>query len=79
MSETLAPERPVGPPATLEAISLFRVKAAALHDAPAPSSEDPVVVLVAGENGGVIAIAPGARVIALAQIRPGQRVRFLEK
>ncbi|MBI1251801.1 MAG: hypothetical protein GC189_10045 [Alphaproteobacteria bacterium] len=79
MSETLAPARPASPPPTLESVSLFRMKVAALHDAPAPEPDDPVVVLIAGDNGGVIAVAPGAQIIALAQVRPGVRVRFFSR
>jgi hypothetical protein len=79
MSQTLAPARPAGPPPTLEAVNFFRMKSAALHDAPAPAADDPVVVLVSGANGGLIAVAPGARLIALAQVRPGVRVRFFDR
>lgn len=81
MSDALShsPPRTSGPPATLEGRALFRVKAAALSDAPSPPSEDPAVVLIAEENGGTIAILPNSKVIVLADVRRGTRVNFYER
>lgn len=76
---TLSPPRTSGPPATLEGRALFRVKAAALSDAPSPPAENPAVVLIAEENGGAIAMLPNAKVVVLAQVRAGTRVKFYEK
>jgi hypothetical protein len=78
-SLTLAPPRAGGPPPTLEALALFRMKAAALHDKPAPPPKDPVVVLIAGEEGGTIAVAPTAKIIVLAEVRAGAKVRFFDR
>ena len=73
-SLTLSPPRASGPPPTLEARALFRMNAAALHDAPAPPPKHPVVVLIAGEEGA-IAIAPTAEIIVLADVRAGATSR----
>ncbi|MBL8548461.1 MAG: hypothetical protein JNJ73_00645 [Hyphomonadaceae bacterium] len=72
-SLTLSPPRQSGPPPTLEARALFRMNAAALHDAPAPQSGRPVVVLVAGERGDEVAIAQTAEIVVLAEVRAKAR------
>ncbi len=76
---TLTPPKTGGPPPTLEGRALFRVKAAALSDAPSPPPEDPAVVLIAQEGGGTIAMLPDPKIVVLAHVRPGARVNFYEK
>ncbi|MGE0829244.1 MAG: hypothetical protein AB7O04_07835 [Hyphomonadaceae bacterium] len=78
-SLVLSPPRTGGPPPTLEGRALFRMKAAALSDAPPPPPADPVVVLIAGENGGQIAFAPTAKIILLAEVRAGVKVKFFDR
>jgi hypothetical protein len=81
MSDTLAltPPRTNGPPSTLESLALFRMKAAALAD-PRPAPEpDPMIVLISGDKGGTIAIAPTAEIVVLAQVRAGVKVKFFDR
>lgn len=78
-SLSLSPPGTSGPPPTLEAQALFRMKAAALVDDPPPPPAEPVVVLIAGENGGAIAVAPSAKIYVLAHFRPGTKVNFYER
>jgi hypothetical protein len=78
-SLTLTPPRTSGPPSTLESLALFRVKAAGFTDPrPAPKA-DPIVTLIAGENGGTIAVAPTAKIIVLAEVRAGVKVKFFDR
>lgn len=78
-SLVLTPPRTSGPPPTLEAEALFRMKTAALVDDPPPPPAEPVVVLVAGANGGQIAVAPSAKVYVLAHFRPGMKINVYDR
>ncbi|HVY86212.1 MAG TPA: hypothetical protein VG943_13845 [Caulobacterales bacterium] len=73
MSESLAStSRLRGPPATLEAMALFRVKAAAgLHGPPAPAStpNDQQVVVVTREDGGIVVYPASPKLVILAAER----------
>jgi len=78
-SLTLSPPRTSGPPATLEAQALFRMKSAAMVDDPPAPPAEPVVVLVAGANGGTIAVTPSAKLYVLAHFRPGMKVNVYDR
>lgn len=78
-STTLTPPRTGGPPETLEALALFRMKTAVLADEPPAPPAEPVVVLVASANGGTIAVAPSAKIYVLAKFRPGVRVNVYDR
>ena len=63
-----------GPPATLEAMALFRVKAAAgLHGPPAPAHSDPQVVVVPAPDGGVVVYPATPKLVILAAERKRRR------
>ena len=73
MAQSLAPLPPRGghPPATLEGMSSFRVKTAALSRPAAPMRGNPDVVLVTAPDGGVVVYPPSDKLIILA----GRRAR----
>jgi len=64
-----------GPPATLEARALFRVKTAALHEQAAPRPGDPNMVLVQGADGGVVVYPPSPKLAILAAERAKRQTR----
>ena len=67
MSSSLAPTPPQGSfPATLEAVTSFRVKTAALSRRASPAPCDPNMVLVTGPDGGVVVYPPSDRLVILA-------------
>ena len=68
MAQSLAPLPPRGghPPATLEGMTSFRVKTAALSRAAAPMRGDPDMVLVTAPDGGVVVYPPSNKLIILA-------------
>ncbi|MGE0596658.1 MAG: hypothetical protein AB7P07_09830 [Hyphomonadaceae bacterium] len=74
MSEPL-PLAPVGngPPATLEARALFRVKTAVLSEPAAPPKPDPNLVWLPSADGGVVVYTSSAKLVILAEAR--QRLR----
>ena len=65
-----------GPPPTLEAQALFRVKTAALSTPAAPPKADPDMIWMAGADGGVVVYGPSAKLVILAaareRLRPAQ-------
>lgn len=75
MASSLAPIPPRdGLPATLEAVSSFRVKTAALsRPAGQIQKPDPDMVLVTAADGGVVVYPPSEKLVILAgrrQVRP---------
>ncbi|MGE0741598.1 MAG: hypothetical protein AB7O98_09665 [Hyphomonadaceae bacterium] len=71
MASTLAPIPPRGgAPATLEAVTSFRVKTAALSRPAGPIQKpDPNMVLITGEDGGVVVYPPSEKLVILAARR----------
>lgn len=70
MASSLAPLPPRGDfPATLEGMTSFRMKTAALHRPAAPMFGDPTMVLVTGADGGIIVYPPSDKLIILAARR----------
>lgn len=70
MSSSLAPLPPHGSqPATLEALTSFRVKTAALSRPAAPAPGDPNMVLITTADGGVIVYPPSEKLVILAARR----------
>jgi len=58
-----------GHPATLEGMTSFRVKTAALSRPAAPAKGDPNMVLVTAPDGGVVVYPPSNKLIILAARR----------
>jgi len=77
MASSLAPLPPQGrPPATLEGVSSFRVKTAALSRPAGPLQKpDPSMVLVTSEDGGVVVYPPSEKLVILAAKRPRPTAR----
>jgi hypothetical protein len=71
MAQSLAPLPPRGGvPATLEAVSSFRVKTAALSRPAGPIQRpDPNMVLVTAPDGGVVVYPPSEKLAILAARR----------
>lgn len=71
MASSLAPLQPPrgGFPATLEGMTSFRMKTAALMRPAAPMRGDPNVVLVTAADGGVVVYPPSEKLIILAARR----------
>lgn len=70
MASSLAPRPPRGgQPATLEGMSSFRVKTAALSRPAAPQRADPNMVLLTSPDGGVVVYPPSAKLAILAAKR----------
>lgn len=75
MAQSLAPIPPRGPaqgdvPATLESVSSFRVKTAALSRPAGPIQRpDPNMVLVTAPDGGVVVYPPSEKLVILAARR----------
>lgn len=79
MSDSLALTLPSrGPPATLEARALFRVKTAALHGQAAPQAGDPSMILVTKADGGVVVYPPSTKLAILAAERAKRQARAAE-
>lgn len=58
-----------GPPATLEAMALFRVPTAGLHGPPAPASASASVVMLTADDGGVVVYPPSQKLVILSEAR----------
>ena len=70
MASSLAPLPPRGDhPATLESVTSFRVKTAALARPAAPVKGDPNMVLVTAPDGGVVVYPPSKKLAILAARR----------
>jgi hypothetical protein len=70
MASSLAPVPPRGGfPATLESVTSFRVKTAALSRPAAPLRADPDMVLITNADGGVIVYPPSDKLVILAARR----------
>jgi hypothetical protein len=70
MAQSLAPLPPRGgPPATLEGLTSFRVKTAALSRPAAPAKGDPNMVLITAPDGGVVVYPPSDKLVILAARR----------
>jgi hypothetical protein len=70
MASSLAPIPPgVTAPATLEALTSFRVKTAALSRPAGPARADPNMVLVTSADGGVVVYPPSEKLVILAARR----------
>ena len=72
MAQSLAPSPPRGGdvPATLESVSSFRVKTAALSRPAGPIQKpDPNMVLVTAPDGGVVVYPPSEKLAILAARR----------
>ncbi|OQW58537.1 MAG: hypothetical protein A4S17_03640 [Proteobacteria bacterium HN_bin10] len=73
MAQSLAPLPPRGDvPATLESMTSFRVKTAALSRPAAPAKGDPNMVLVTAPDGGVVVYPPSDKLVILAARRLGR-------
>lgn len=74
MASSLAPIPPRGGhPATLEAVSSFRVKTAALsRPAGQIQKPNPDMVLLTAEDGGVVVYPPSEKLVILAARRAGK-------
>jgi hypothetical protein len=74
MAQSLAPFAPRGGvPATLEQVSCFRVKAAALSRPAGPIQRpDPNMVLLTGPDGGLVVYPPSEKLVILAARRLAQ-------
>ncbi len=71
MASSLAPTPSISAcPATLEALTSFRVKTAALSRPGGPLRADPNMVLVTNADGGVVVYPPSEKLIILAARRP---------
>jgi hypothetical protein len=76
MAQSLAPLPPRGDvPATLESMTSFRVKTAALSRPAAPAKGDPNMVLVTAPDGGVVVYPPSDKLVILAARRLGRSGR----
>ncbi len=77
MASSLAPIPPRdGLPATLEAVSSFRVKTAALsRPAGQIQKPDPDMVLVTAPDGGVVVYPPSEKLVILAAKRSRKTTR----
>ena len=70
MAQSLAPIPPRGgQPATLEGLSSYRVKTAAISRPAAPARGDPNMVLVTAPDGGVVVYPPSDNLVILAARR----------
>jgi len=70
MAQSLAPLPPRGDhPATLEGLTSFRVKTAALSRPATPARGDPNMVLVTAPDGGVVVYPPSDKLVILAARR----------
>lgn len=70
MSSSLAPMPPRGGfPATLEAVTSFRVKTAALSRPAAPISHHNEMVVLTGADGGVVVYPPSEKLVILSAWR----------
>jgi hypothetical protein len=70
MAQSLAPIPPRGGhPATMEGLTSFRVKTAALSRPAAPAKGDPNMVLVTASDGGVVVYPPSDKLVILAARR----------
>jgi len=70
MAQSLAPLRPDGDfPATLEGVTSFRVKTAAIARPAAPQKGDPTMVLLTAADGGVVVYPPSDKLVILAARR----------
>ena len=70
MAQSLAPIPPRGGhPATLEGLSSYRVKTAAISRPAAPARGDPNMVLVTAPDGGVVVYPPSDKLVILAARR----------
>jgi hypothetical protein len=71
MASSLAPLPPAGRhPATLEGVSSFRVKTAAISRPAGPLQKpDPNMILVTAPDGGVIVYPPSEKLVILAAKR----------
>jgi len=71
MASSLAPLPPAGRhPATLEGVSSFRVKTAAISRPAGPLQKpDPTMILVTAADGGVIVYQPSEKLVILAARR----------
>lgn len=70
MASSLAPLPPRnGFPATLESVTSYRVKTAALSRPAAPLRVDPNMVLVTNPDGGVVVYPPSEKLVILAARR----------
>ena len=70
MAQSLAPIPPRGgQPATLEGLSSYRVKTAAISRPAAPARGDPNMVLVTAPDGGVVVYPPSDKLVILAARR----------
>lgn len=71
MASSLAPLPPTGRhPATLEGVSSFRVKTAAISRPAGPLQRpDPNMILVTAPDGGVIVYPPSEKLVILAAKR----------
>ncbi len=71
MASSLAPLPPTGRhPATLEGVSSFRVKTAAISRPAGPLQKpDPNMILVTAADGGVIVYPPSEKLVILAAKR----------
>lgn len=70
MASSLAPLPPRGGfPATLESVTSFRVKTAALSRPAAPLRADPDMVLITNADGGVVVYPPSDKLVILAAWR----------
>jgi len=76
MASSLAPTPPAGRhPATLEGVTSFRVKTAAISRPAAPMKADPTMVLVTGADGGVVVYPPSEKLVILAARRTPKSAR----
>lgn len=71
MASSLAPLPPAGKhPATLESVTSFRVKTAALSRPAGPIQKpNPDMVLITGADGGVVVYPPSEKLVILASRR----------
>ena len=71
MASSLAPLPPTGKhPATLESVTSFRVKTAALSRPAGPIQKpNPDMVLITGADGGVVVYPPSEKLVILASRR----------
>ncbi len=76
MAQSLAPLPPRGDhPATLEGMTSFRVKTAALSRPAAPMKGDPNMVLLTAPDGGVVVYPPSEKLVILAARRLPKVIR----
>ena len=77
MAQSMAPLPPRGGyPATLEGVTSFRVKTAALsRPAGQIHKPNPDMVLVTAEDGGVVVYPPSEKLVILASRRNQRRAR----